>query len=322
MVKMIVQCEATIRKFLLFRKEESVLVGVSGGPDSLALLLALVSMKKEFGLKLHVAHFDHNVRKSSGQDVQFVKDFSFQLGIPCSCGKMNKDLSQYGLSEERARKERYDFLFSVAKKIGTRTIALGHNRDDQAETVLMRLVRGAGLQGLSAMMPSRQMGYFRIVRPLIETSRHEINAYLRYKNVVPRIDETNDQDIYFRNKIRKILLPLLESKFNNNIKEVLSNTASTIGQDYDYLDLAAEKMYRKIRGRLWFRVLKNTHPALLRLLIRKAIISVQGDTRRITFVHIREIEDLIHNRPVGSIVNLPQGVSVIKKKHWVSFSKL
>jgi len=306
----------------LFSHGEKIVVGVSGGPDSVALLLALASMRKGLDLRLHIAHFDHGLRSNSGRDARFVEKTALRLGIPFTYGKIDS-LSSYrgGSIEERARKKRFDFFFALAKKIGARTIALGHNRDDQAETILMRLLRGAGLQGLSAMMPSRQMGKFRIVRPLIETSRDEINSYLKGRKVTPCFDETNNREIYFRNKIRKTLIPLLEKKFNKNIKEILSTTAGILGQDYDCLNATAERVFKKYNRYLPLDVLTRTHPALVRLLIRKAIARVQGDTRRITFVHIREIEDLIFNRPVGSVVNLPKGVFVFKKKRSLQFSK-
>ncbi len=308
----------TVRKFSLLRKGDSVVVGVSGGPDSVALLLALSALRKEFCLEVYAAHFNHGRRKTSLRDERFVRKLCERFGIVFFGGNA---VAQAAFSEERARIERFAFLFDCARKVKSNTIALGHNLDDQAETVLMRLIRGAGLQGLSAMMPCRRMGSFRIIRPLIETNRQRINAYLRQRRISPCIDETNRKEVFFRNKIRLTLIPLLEQRFNKNIKGVLSATAATLGQDYDYLNSHADAVFRKCGGRLRLAFLLHAHTSLIRLLIRKAIARVQGDTRRITFQHMREIEDLIFERPVGSVVNLPHGVFLVKKKHYLQFSR-
>jgi tRNA(Ile)-lysidine synthase len=312
----------TIERFGLFEKNDRVLIGVSGGPDSLALMYILDSLKKEYGLHLYVAHLDHMLRSESLQDALFVKRHAERLGIPFTMTSVNiRELlrASKGSQEEVARNARLGFLFQVAKKLGAAKIVLGHNLDDQAETVLMRIIRGAGLNGLSAMLAKRKIGSIVIIRPLLGVKRREIESFLRRKKLKPRIDSSNLQDIYFRNKIRNRLILLLEKDYNANIKEVLSNMAESVAFDYDFLESKVEGYVEGTKNKLLLEKLRRMHPAFLRLILRLSINRVKGNTRRITFQHIKELEELIFKRPVGSIVNLPQGISAVKRKKTLIF---
>lgn len=310
----------TIKKYRLLDKYNKVVVAVSGGPDSVALLYLLNSLKKDLNLKLHIAHLDHMLRKDSYKDAKFVEKLAEKLKIPITVAQINvKELAKKGSLEEIARDARLGFLFKVARDIKARRIALGHNLDDQAETVLMRILRGAGLYGLAGILPRRKIAGYQIIRPLIEVKRKDIEAYLKRKKIKPQTDITNSNDIYFRNKIRNQLMPLLEKEYNKNIKELLANMAEGIGADYDYLSRIAQRITKRMKTRIILSKLKKTHPALQRLFFRNAIASLKGNTRRITFQHIKEIEDLVLNRPINSIVDLPKDISVIKKKRHLSF---
>ncbi len=307
--------KATIERYRLISKNDKIVMGVSGGPDSVALLYVLNGLKKEFNLSLHIAHLDHRLRKDSYKDREFVDGLAVKLKLPITTAQLNvKELAKGGSLEEICRNARLGFLFKVARDIKANKIALGHNLDDQAETVLMRIIRGAGLYGLSGILPRRNIAGYVIIRPLIEVKRREIEMYLKRKRIRPRIDASNLEDIYFRNRIRNGLLPLLEKKYNKNIKEILSNTAESIGYDYDYLQSVAVRAMKGMKTKLNLNKLLKLHPAIRRLILRQAIASLKGSTRGITFQHIREIGDLILNRPVNSIVDLPKGVSVVKKK--------
>ncbi len=297
----------TIKRHNLITAGETILAGVSGGPDSVTLLLLLHNLRKEFRIKLHIAHLDHMLRTDSRRDAVFVRELGEKLGIPVTCGRLNVKTLR-GSVEEAARNARLAFFFKLAKKTGIRTIALGHNLDDQAETVLMRVIRGTGLHGLAGIIPKREISGYTIIRPLLEVKRKEIEAYLRRKKIIPRFDASNNDEIFFRNKIRGELIPLLERRYNKNIKQALANLGESAGYDYDYLASLAAGGTRSIS----LADLRAAHPALRRLRIRKAIEHAQGDTRRITCKHIRELEDLILNRPRGSIVNLPKGTAAKK----------
>lgn len=310
----------TIKRYNLIDKNDKIVVGVSGGPDSVALLYLLNSLKKELKISLHIAHLDHVLRKNSFKDKEFVEGLAKRLRLPITCAQINvKELAKRGSLEEIARNARLGFLFRVAKGIKATKIALGHNLDDQAETVLMRILRGTGLYGLSGILPKRNIFGYQIIRPLIEIRRKEIDSYLKKKRIRPHIDTSNLEDIYFRNKIRNKLLPLLERDYNKNIKEILINMADTVGYDYDCLSRIANKSIKKSDKKINLRKFLKLHPAIQRLVLRLMIARIKGDTRRITFQHIREIRDLIFNRPLNSVVDLPKAIAVVKKKRYLCF---
>jgi tRNA(Ile)-lysidine synthase len=310
----------TINRYRLIAKRDKILAGISGGPDSVALLYILNSLRKELKISLHIAHLDHMLRKDSYKDREFVQGLAKRLKIPITCGQINvKELAKKGSLEEIARNARLGFLFRVAKEIKADKIALGHNLDDQAETVLMRILRGTGLYGLSGILPKREIAGFKIIRPLIEVRRREIESFLKRKRLKARIDLSNLENIHFRNKIRNKLLPLLERDYNKNIKGLLSNMAEAVGYDYDYLLRQADFKSKGLGEKISFKKFLKLHPAIQRLILRLTIARVKGDTRRITFQHIKELEDLIVNRPVASVVDLPKGISVVKRKNTLSF---
>lgn len=310
----------TIKRHNLISKGDKVVVGVSGGPDSLALLYLLNSLRKELKLSLRIAHLDHMLRRDSHKDALFVKKIAEKLKIPVTIAQVNvKELIKKGSLEEIARNTRLGFLFRVAKDTRADKIALGHNLDDQAETVLMRILRGAGLYGLAGILPKRNISGYEVIRPLIEVKREDIDRFLKGKKIEPRIDTSNLKDIYFRNKIRNKLLPLLKKGYNKNIKKVLSGMAESVGSDYDYLFRQASHAMKRLGKNINLKRFLKLHPAVQRLVLRLNISSLKGNMRQINLQHIREIEDLIFNRPINSIVDLPKGISVVKKKKYLSF---
>ncbi|MCX5693540.1 MAG: tRNA lysidine(34) synthetase TilS [Candidatus Omnitrophica bacterium] len=304
-----------IKKHSLVAPKDKIVIGVSGGPDSLALLYVLDSLKKELNFSLHIAHLDHSLRSDSYRDAKFIERLSKNLGLPCAISKINlKKLHKKGSLEEAARNARYNFFVKLAKKIKADKIALGHNLDDQAETVLMRILRGAGLYGLRGILPKRTIFGFSVIRPLIGIRRKEIECYLKRNKIKPRIDSTNLKDIYLRNKIRNNLIPLLEKKYNRKIKEVLSSLAQSAGYDYDYLFSQAQGILKGKRKNIPLNEFLRLHPAMQRMVLRLAIAQLKGNMRRINLQHIIEIEDMLLNRPIDSIVDLPQGISIMKKR--------
>jgi len=312
----------TIKKYSLIEKGDKILIGVSGGPDSLTLLLKLFDLKPKMNLTLHIVHINHNLRKDSESDARFVGKWAQELNIPLSLKRLNfKFIERKGSLEEICREERLGFFIKTAKKIKANKIALGHNLDDQAETVLMRLLRGTGLSGLTGISPKRNIRGVIFIRPLLETHRWEIEKFLKKRKVKPRIDSTNQEDLFLRNKIRHNLIPLLKKQYNQNIQEGLANLAQSVSYDYEYLDQVARASVGGNILRLNIKKILRLHPAILRIKIRQSIQSVQGNMRRIGFVHIREIEDLLNNRPKDAIVDLPKGISVQKSCNYLRFYK-
>ena len=326
-MKLTDRVKLTIQKYRLLKKGDCVVVALSGGPDSVSLLYLLNSLKKDFCLKLICAHLNHMLRgKDSQDDLLFAQKLSEKFKIPFFYEEIDvRKLKINSSLEETARKIRQDFLFRVANEAGADKIAAGHTKDDQAETVLMRLLRGAGLYGLASILPKRKISKYMFIRPLIEATKNEILGYLSAKFIPYRVDKTNKQDIYFRNRIRRRLIPELK-KYNKNIVDVLSHTAESVSLDYEFMRKEAEGCFKKIKSlknckeiNIKIKDILRLHPALRRMVLRLSIEKLKGNLRRIDYRHIEELEDLIDNRKFGSIVDLPQGISVLKGARLIKF---
>lgn len=235
------QVMETIKKHNMIRQGDLVLVALSGGPDSLALLHLLKGLQDKLGITLQAAHLDHGLRgDASAAEAQWVADVCRHWGIPCAMGYWEAhDHPRQGLSpEEAARRARLDFLQKVQKETGAAVIAQGHHGDDQAETLIIRLLNGAGAGGLGGIKPVR--GPF--IRPLLEVTRQEILDYCRDHGLEPRQDESNLTDDYLRNRIRHHVMPLLQ-QINPSLTQTLCRTAAVLQAEDAYLDrLAAQKL--------------------------------------------------------------------------------
>jgi len=324
--------EATIEKFKLLDKNDRVIVGISGGPDSVALVYLLNKLKKKWKLHLHLAHLNHMIRKNEAdQDSLFVENLAKRLGLELTQAKVDvKDFAKKNkLSlEDAARRIRYKFFLKTARANQASKIALGHNRDDQAETVLMRFLRGSGISGLRGMPVVREFNGCFIVRPLSEVTRKQIINFLNRKKISYCTDSSNLENFYFRNRIRNKLLPSLEKNFNSNIKEILVNFAENIGDDVNYLEKEGIKKFKAVRKSFDdSQIILDTKKffaldkALQKLVARKAIKELKTDLRRIDYKHWKEIENLMETRPKDSIVDLPGGISVVKKAAKLVFYK-
>jgi len=235
---MLATVKAALKKTLA--PGEPLLIGVSGGADSVALLHMLMAL----GLRPHVCHLNHRWRDAaSDADAEFVRRLAKRLGLPVTI-----ESRKVGHTEAAARLARQAFFERVAKKTSIHTLALAHTADDQTETFLLRLLRGAGPRGLGAMWPERQMGKLRIVRPLLEVTRAEIVKYLKSHHLTWREDVSNADRRYLRNRIRHELLPLLERDYNPGIRKVLRRTAEILRAEAERDPVALER--REIRRQL------------------------------------------------------------------------
>jgi tRNA(Ile)-lysidine synthase len=259
----------TVKKFELWQGGEDFIVGVSGGPDSVCLLDVLFLLSKKYDFKLYVAHINYHLRgKASDLDEKIVREMAARYNLPCFVFSQRKKLASD--AEETLRDIRYAFFEKLRKKVGAHYIAVAHNRNDQAETLLMRLLRGAGLSGLSAMRPKN--GY--IVRPLIETNRADIIQYLKERRLVFREDKSNKDESYFRNHIRHTLIPFLEKNFQPQAVKLLSETALLLGEDYTFLEKqpATFSVKQNVPGAEFSRSLFLNLPAALRLRELRALL--------------------------------------------------
>ena len=309
----------TIKKFDMLSFNDRVLIGISGGSDSVTLLNVLLSFKKRYNLSFFIAHLDHMLRgKESDEDVNFVKNLAQEIGLPCevkSCNLTKIARKEHLTLEEAARKYRYKFYLETAKKFKTNKIALGHNADDQVETVLMRFLRGSGLEGLMGIPPVRG----KIIRPLIECSRAEIEEYCKENKIRHRVDSSNKELVYFRNKIRLELLPLLSKGYNKNIKDIILRLRSIISEVSVYLNQEIELLFKEVARRespemviIDLKKFTSLPLALKRRIIRKSIEVVKGNLCSISFRHSNEILKLTEYQLGEKEIYLPDNLMAKK----------
>ena len=301
--------------------DRKLLVAVSGGPDSLALLHALYRVRVEFGLKLHGAHLNHKLRGAeSDGDAEFVADTFRRLGMPFTAGSVDVAAyrSKHKLSlEDAARRVRYSFLAKALAEEGADAIALGHTADDQAETVLMHIIRGSGLNGLRGMgtLDQRTIDSIPVTlfRPLLGTRRAETQAYCRAVGVEPRIDASNSSPEFLRNRIRLELLPLLEH-MNPSVRDALMRLSMNATQDSDYIRVQADAVWGDVAQmdgsgvvRLDAAALGRQHAAIQSYILRRAIEAAGGE---VTQRHILDMLGLIGGAP-GKILHLTGGLTFV-----------
>ncbi|MDP4177663.1 MAG: tRNA lysidine(34) synthetase TilS [Bacillota bacterium] len=300
----------TIRDNSMFSIGDKVIVAVSGGADSMSLLNILYEVKDQLKITIAVAHINHCLRgKDSDEDEAFVEDFCIKNDIEVYIKKVdiNKLAEELGISSESAGREaRYTFFNFIKEKINAQKIALAHNANDQAETLLMHIMRGSGMEGLTGIKPVRDNIY---VRPLINIKREEIEQYCALNEIKYRTDKTNFENIYARNKVRLELVPYIKTNFNNDIVSTLSRLADTIRKDNEYLDSLAEKKYKNYcendRGKvIIYKRIFLEEEAILTRIIRRAILGVKGDLNNLEKVHIYDIINIQKNN-TGKKVSLP-----------------
>ncbi|MFO8101088.1 MAG: tRNA lysidine(34) synthetase TilS [Dehalococcoidia bacterium] len=307
----------------LFTSSRTLLTGVSGGPDSVCLLYILDSLRSDLGLDLHVVHLNHQLRGAeSDGDADCVMELAGSLGLNCTIER--RDVKRYqaerGCSlEEAAREVRYDFFAEVAAMVGADTVAVGHTADDQAETIIMHLVRGTGLSGLQGMRPvfewgSTGRGLLRVVRPLLQVRREEVNLYCEEMGLHPRTDLSNHSPDYLRNRVRAEIMPQL-AEYNPNVVDSLSRTAYLIGEDVEYLSEQLDRVFDSVVETvpegvaLDNRAFAGLAPALKRRLLRTVLAQLIGSLRDIEMVHIESVMEVME-QPAGKELSLPYGLSL------------
>lgn len=313
---------------------DTVVVGVSGGPDSLALLHLLRALAPELSLKLIVAHLNHRLRGSEADtDAEFVRDVARRWAIEAVIE--SRDVAALARQrrqsiEEAARQIRYAFLWHVAQRAGRAKIAVGHNADDQAETVLLHFLRGTGLLGLRGILPATPLDQLHLspadipagaetaapllIRPLLTTPRLEIEAYCRENGLSPRQDQTNFDTAYARNRLRHELLPYLES-FNPNIRQTLARTARIVAAESDLLQRQLQNVWpilaqSESATHVTFDLAawQQLPLALQRSALRRAIEQIQHGLHDIGFDHIENALNVVESGQTGAQFSLPHSL--------------
>lgn len=318
----------TIYKHNLICKNEHIIVGVSGGADSICLLHFLYSIKKDFNLKITAVHINHCMRgKESDEDNKFVVDFCKNINIPIkvfSFDIYNKSKDENISIEEAGRKYRYFAFNKVLKEENATKIAIAHNKDDNAETMLMRFFRGTGIKGLSGISYKRD----KIIRPLLDCLRKDIENYCYKNNLSYRNDSTNNMDIYTRNKIRLNLIPTIKKDFNPNIVDTLSNMSKNFYDENIFLETLAsntlkncivEKNNDKII--LDIEKFKNIDLVLQKRMLRLCLSNFNKDLYNLSFEHINMILNILEKQ-TGKKLNLPNNLYVYKQYNNLIISKI
>lgn len=320
MLKRFIDHCATTKVFDGCRK---VLIALSGGADSLALTELMIGSRQRFALELAIAHFDHGLRQTSADDAAFVKNFAHERGLEFvdASGDVKTFAVKHKLSiETAARTLRYEFLSDARQRTNCDAIATAHHADDQAETILMRLLRGATSAGLSAMKTRTVTDCGLILRPLLTFRKAELETFCRERNLSPCVDETNFMPDVTRNKIRLELVPLLE-KFNSAPVETLCRFGQVAADEADFIDTQAEKIFATVvRDNKIVRAdFVTLHPALQRAVVKKFLATVTGTTKDFGFVHIEGIRRVLLDGLSG--VELPKNLRANLKRGKLAVTK-
>lgn len=317
---MIDKVRAAISYYNMISPGDFVVTGVSGGPDSVALLCCLHELAAEMQFELHVVHVNHGLRPEAEEEAEFVLSLASKLGISAVLKRIDSKRLNEGSLQELARLERRKiFLEECADKSGAK-IALGHNANDQAETVLHRLLRGGGTGGLGGIHPVRE----NFIRPLLFVFREEIEEYLKYRNIPFRNDRSNFKPVYLRNKIRLELIPLLRKEFNPKVMEGLSKAAVILREDDAYLNQEAAKILESSVERIgdgYFvpeKVFNSPFPLITRI-VRQIFSVLAHEPRGVEFDHVKRALSFAKTGRSGSFLELPKFVRVYKEQSGIFF---
>ena len=319
----------TIKKYHMIGPGDHVIAGVSGGADSVALLSILYSLRDQWRLNITVAHLNHLLRGAAAkQDALFVADLAERLGLPCISEE--HDVRAYqereGLSlQEAARTVRYQFFLDLRQRIGARKVALGHTASDQAETLLMWLIRGTSAAGLAGIPPVRDDIF---VRPLISITRAEIESYLNEQRISYIPDSSLSEQHYFRNKIRHRLMPLLQQEYNPNMVQTLNRLGELLQQDNEILDALVQEgvaeSFPAGQGNeliLPFKIIQKYPEALWGRIIKAVIARIKNSSQGIYFRHIEAVRQLLSSTGPSKKIQLPGGWSVVREYDTLIFTQ-
>ncbi|MGB5822966.1 MAG: tRNA lysidine(34) synthetase TilS [Proteocatella sp.] len=319
----------TIKRENLISRNDKIIVALSGGPDSVCLLHILSKLSKEYGVTIYAAHLNHQIRGTAAhKDALYAMDLCAKLGIRYFVKSL--DVPTYSKEnklslEEGARILRYEMLFELKNELSAHKIAVAHNLDDQAETVIMRIMRGTGLTGLKGMEYKRPDG---IIRPLMDVLKKNIETYCRVNELHPRIDHTNLEDEYTRNKIRIHLLPYIQKEYAPNIKETLSRMANGLREDSLFIENIANEKFEKIASliddetvRIDLDLLESEDVVITKRIIRNAYKHIEGSYNGLETVHLDDVIELIQNQRKNAKINLPKGIIADKKSSYLYLTK-
>ena len=317
--------QKTITQYHMLQKGDFVVVGLSGGADSVALLEVLCILQKKYQLKIEAVHIHHGLRgEEANHDAYFAKKICEKKSVPFHLLEydIQKEAKAQGIGlEEMGRKRRYEAFYKIAEEYGK--IAVAHHQNDQAETLLFNLCRGTGLSGLSAMSPIRD----RIIRPFLFVTRREIEEFLKENQLSYCEDSTNKIQQYTRNKLRLSVLPFLEKNINQKTVEHMAKTASILAEENDFLEQTAQKMLKEViikkeaeKMRLSVTKLLQQHSAIRKRILKKAFYLYSSTQQNISYVHLKQLEELL-KKQTGKSIALPCGCKAFLEYDMLIFAK-
>ena len=311
----------TINKYDLIKSGDKIVLAVSGGPDSIFMFDILNKLRKKLNFEIVVCHINHMIREEAIDDENFVKNICNENNIQCYIKRI--DVTNYANNnkmgtEEAGRILRYNFFEEILNKTGSNKIAIAHNKNDKAETIIMNLLRGTGVQGLRGIEPIRDNKY---IRPIIEIERKDIEEYCEINNLNPRIDKTNFENIYTRNKIRNIVLPYIEKEFNPNIIESLNRLSEIATEEDDFLNNITKKSYdemiiQKENDQIIIDLKKfNSQDRVIKKrIILYTINELMGTISGIEKIHIEDIIKLCENNIGNKYLTPNKNLKVLVNK--------
>lgn len=320
----------TIKKYNLIENGDKLVLAVSGGPDSIAMLNILKELQEEqskLNFEIVVAHINHMIRKEAKEDEEYVRDYCQKNKIRFYSKSIDvqkiANNNKIG-TEEAGRIVRYEFFDEILEKTNSNKVAIAHNKNDKAETIIMNLLRGSGVSGLKGIEPRRG----KYIRPLIECERYEIEKYCEEQKLNPRIDKTNFENEYTRNKIRNIVIPYVKKEFNPNIIETLSRMSELVTEEEEYIEKHIKIEYKKILIEenkkqiiLDLKKFNNEEKVIKSRLVLYTITRLFATSKGIEKIHIEDIIKLC-KRNIGNKYLTPnKNIKVLVKNHKIYFSK-
>lgn len=319
---------ATIEKYKMIEKDDKIILGVSGGPDSMCMLNSFINLSKDCQKGpslLAVAHVNHMIRKEAKEDEEYVKNYCEKNGIEFYTKSIDVQkmahTNKIG-TEEAGRIARYEFFDEVLKKTKANKIAIAHNKNDKVETILMHTLRGSGMEGLKGIEPKRG----NIIRPLIECERKEIEKYCEEKQLHPRIDKTNFENIYHRNKIRNIVIPYIQEEFNPNMIQTIDRLSNIVTAEDKYMENQTEKAFQELVIEenqkeivIELKGFNSQETVIKSRLVRYIIKRLFGSTAGIEKIHIEDIIKLCKNNIGNKYLTPNKNVKILVKNHKIYF---
>ncbi len=320
-----------IKKYDLIKENDKILLGVSGGPDSLTMLDLFANLKDDFYLDISIFHLNHCFREAAADEAAFVSNVANNYGFSCYIEKVDvpQIIEKEKLSaEQAARKVRFKLMKKWADRLDIDKIALAHNKNDQVETVFLHLIRGSGVSGLRGIDPLGKYDGYVIIHPLLNIYRYEIEKYCREKGLNPRRDPSNEKTIYTRNKIRHELIPYIETEINEGIKSVIYRMADIVRVEDDFLEKVVENKFEEVKIKesksrivLDRDRLQKIHTALIRRLLRKVVYKLKEESADIYFQHLKDLQWLIFVGETGKKLSLPGEIIAKRSYNKIIFSR-